>query len=136
MRSKLDEILAQPSVRSGLDDAIVGLTTLAAALAIGQLLELPDRVRELAAGDDGAVVMGSVLLVMAMLLGGLVSALHGLRRLSREHAAGTASPRRAPPGIADRALPHVGNDDDISLVPRTPFQETPRRRVPNVTSEC
>jgi hypothetical protein len=135
MRSKLDEILARPSAASVFEDLIVGVGTVAAALAIGQLLELPDRVHEIAADDAGAFVVATLLLVIALLLGGLASALHCVRRLSREHAAGAASPRPARPGVVDGGLPHIA-DDEIGLVPRAPWQETPRRRVPNVTSEC
>ena len=135
MRSRLDEILAHPSVSSAFEDVIIGIGTVAAALAIGQLLELPDRVREIAADDAGAFIVATLLLVIALLLGGLAATLHCVLRLSREHATGAASPRRARPAVADGGLPHIA-DAEISLVPRAPGQETPRRRVPNVTSEC
>lgn len=134
MRSRLDEILAQPSVSSAFEDVIIGVGTVAAALAIGQLLELPDRAREIAADDAGVFVVDTLLLVIALLLGGLASALHCVRRLSREHAAGAASPPPVRRGAADGGLPRIG-DHEIGLVPRAPGQETPRRRVPNVTSE-
>jgi hypothetical protein len=84
MQSKLDEMLEQAVRPSAFEDALVGVGTVVVALAIGWEFAVPEILRELVVGEDGAFVIGAVLVVMAIFLGGLLSTLHALRRLSRE----------------------------------------------------
>jgi hypothetical protein len=116
---------------------LVGIGTLAVAFTIGNVLEVPDRMRELASGDHGLLVVAAMLLMMALLLSALVSAVHGLRRLSLDRTAGgrSAQPSRPLSGVPEGGLPYVA-DDDVSLVPEFRWRDAPRRRVPSITSEC
>jgi hypothetical protein len=126
MQSKLDEMLEQAVRPSAFEDVLVGIGTVVAAFAIGRVFALPDIVRELVVGEDGAFVIGAVLVVMAILLGGLLSTLHALRRLSREVAtSGRPRQRTGPsPMLLEGRLLRVGNVDNVSLVPGLPGVES------------
>jgi hypothetical protein len=126
VQSKLDEMLEQSVRPSAFEDALVGIGTVVAVFAIGRVFALPEILRELVVGEDGAFIFGAVLVVMAILLGGLFSTLHALRRLSREVA--TNGRLRQPTGpspmlLEDRVL-RIGNDDNISLLPSSAGMES------------
>jgi hypothetical protein len=126
MQSKLDEMFEQAARPSAFEDVLVGIGTVVAAFAIGRVFALPEIVRELVVGEDGAVVIGAVLMVMAILLGGLLSILHALRRLSREVAtSGRLRQRTGPsPTLLEGRLLRIENDDNVSLVPGLPGMES------------
>ena len=122
MQWKLDEMLEQAVRPSAFEDALVGIGTVVAAFAIGRVFAFPEILRELVVGEDGAFVMRASLVVMAIVLGGLLSTLHALRRLSREVA--TSGRRRQPTGLSSMLLEgrqlRIEYDDNVSLVPSLP----------------
>jgi hypothetical protein len=119
MQSKLEEMLEQAVRPSAFEDALVGIGTVVVALAIGWVFAVPETLRELVVSEDGAFLIGAILVVMVILLGGLLSTLHALRRLSRDVAtSGTLRQRTEPsPMLLKGRLLRIGNDDNVSLVP-------------------
>ena len=128
MQSKFDEMLEQAARPSAFEDVLVGIGTVVGASAIGRVFALPEILRELVVGEDGAFVIGAVLVVMAILLGGLLSILHALRRLSREVATnGRLQQRTGPsPTLLEGRLLRIANDDIVNLVPGLPGVESAR----------
>jgi hypothetical protein len=126
MQSKLDEMLEQSVRPSAFEDALVGIGTVVAVFAIGRVFALPEILRELVVGEDGAFIFGAVLVVMAILLGGLFSTLHALRRLSREVATNgrLRQPTGASPMLLEGRVLRIGNDDNITLLPSSAGMES------------
>ncbi len=130
-----NKISAEAAPPSGVNDALTGALTAAAFFELGVICGLPDRLRALALYHAGPVADSALLLVIAVLLGGLAYAVQRSRRLSREVAAlrRHGGPELTSP-MADIELPYIAARD-VLRAPGLQFPGIPPRRTPRTTSE-